>query len=479
MSTFLHFQGTTGPILPATSSKLAKSPHVLPATSLKLGKSPHMLLCHICNKQFRKQGMLDNHLLVHKRQSPHVCLTCNRNFCHKGALKRHKSICVSHLEEAVKQQGKEANCPTEVSKRDNTESKVKSGDLEKKMRANNSEVKRGGSESQVTSTDLELTVKSGESAVLAQHKGSKAAIDTALTPHKCSNCQMVFSDREQLYHHKCMDSNGERIENIYMCKVCNHTFTKIGVYRKHMQTHHTVQKTRHLECIECNRKFVSAAARQAHMISHRKNEFKCNDCLKTFRYEVVLAQHVYANHDGPMPYSCTLCTEKFPSKIMLTKHASMHQNKRYKCEFCRAEFPQIGRLREHRILSHKELMTKKSHDPFEEAARSFKCTACEKSFYSKKQLKKHGSVHKAALKCEGCNKEFQDKQKYVTHFTSPTHSSCKKLYETMGLTPWLLTLEGQESLKSEKKNHSDESMFANSEEMPDNQMGIDYGEETE
>ena len=45
--------------------------------------------CTVCNKQFRRQSYLKEHILIHTGEKLHQCNVCDKSFTLKGKLNRH------------------------------------------------------------------------------------------------------------------------------------------------------------------------------------------------------------------------------------------------------------------------------------------------------------------------------------------------------------------------------------------------------
>jgi KRAB domain-containing zinc finger protein len=204
----------------------------------------------------------------------------------------------------------------------------------------------------------------------------------------------------------------------------------------------------------------------------------CNHCSKVFNTPYQLKVHVTCVHATDLPFSCSQCEKKFPTKAYLDTHnRQAHTSKevQYKCETCDSLYATKNGLQVHVTTKHVaeeekqyavcELCGKKftrpgelrrhlrTHDP--NRVKSFKCIefGCESAFFNQRMLDVHVRTHastKEALcaicgagfataatlrrhldivhkglepqfSCQICGKGFKQKQNLIQHLRSKSH----------------------------------------------------------
>ena len=118
--------------------------------------------------------------------------------------------------------------------------------------------------------------------------------------------------------------------------------------------------------------------------------------------------------------TCQECGESFADKKKCTNHMKVVHKKKNRgkndvktCPICGVSLYNAQALRNHVSRIHEEKEMK------------FKCDLCDKSYFSKSELKQHGAVHckDKTFTCEECGKNFAAKHHLVRH--SKTHFGLK------------------------------------------------------
>lgn len=111
-------------------------------------------------------------------------------------------------------------------------------------------------------------------------------------------------------------SDGNCIENIVKCKLCEQTFTCKRKMKTHMKTKHPRKK---IKCEECDLSFDLNVNLERHLDTHKKPKmFKCNLCEKEFHLKWRLTKHMsshsmktkfchYYNNDQVCPFESSGC----------------------------------------------------------------------------------------------------------------------------------------------------------------------------
>lgn len=139
-------------------------------------------------------------------------------------------------------------------------------------------------------------------------------------------------------------------------------------------------------------------------------------------YQMEPNDNVSESKDVTFNIDCSDCGESFMDKKEYLKHVKLvHRKKNAKkacnaaksCPICGINLYNSQALRNHISRIHEEKEMK------------FKCELCDKSYFSKSELKQHGAVHckDKNFTCEECGKNFAAKHHLVRH--SKTHFGLK------------------------------------------------------
>lgn len=213
--------------------------------------------------------------------------------------------------------------------------------------------------------------------VQTSHKGQKA--------FKCLKCNKEFDQRHRLILHVRIHTG----EKPFSCDFCGKAFIQNSSRIVHMRVH-TGEKP--YFCKKCGKRFtapghlrfckgknpnVSTRLDQGH------NEiFKCSLCNKEFRKRANLRLHMRI-HAGEKPFLCDLCGKTFTQSASRNIHMRIHVGgKPYFCKKC-------NRFGSHHRAPHCTGRRGKY------ATKSWCCTKCGRSFYTKTDLKVHMEVHQS------------------------------------------------------------------------------------
>lgn len=96
----------------------------------------------------------------------------------------------------------------------------------------------------------------------------------------------------------------------------------------------------------------------AHLKSHTKFEFKCNQCEKVFRKKISLKRHL-EYHTGTVvkPFACDYCDKTFRLNFNLVEHRRIHTGEKpFACEHCSSTFRTMSNFYSHLRKEHGKLM---------------------------------------------------------------------------------------------------------------------------
>uniref|UniRef100_A0A1Y1KTT1 Protein krueppel n=1 Tax=Photinus pyralis TaxID=7054 RepID=A0A1Y1KTT1_PHOPY len=177
-------------------------------------------------------------------------------------------------------------------------------------------------------------------------------------------------------------------KQVFKCKQCWEVFEDELKYKRHITIHavkrvNTASKQMH-SCFICKKSFVTRNLLWMHMRSHSQpQQFKCKDCLETFKAGALLNLHraqcpkrpqspigktTESNQkesDASFRYRCSVCLQKFQDVNEMRKHKETHWDKpasapaRLTCEICDDILDDDTAYREHRAF-HEELRAEES-----------------------------------------------------------------------------------------------------------------------
>lgn len=186
------------------------------------------------------------------------------------------------------------------------------------------------------------------------------------------------------------------------CRICQRAFTKQKDLDEHKELHFEMDRA--FRCKTCRKLFFDMRNLKNHEKIHVKENSKCKICLKEFRFEKYLAQHIKQHQEvasldviddssdlsndsnsdeedeSEATYSCQHCGKYFSSESKLMTHSNMHFSyKPYKCKKCPKAFSKEINLRSH-LVTHLDTS-------------SFPCKHCGKVFVTRMKLDDHRRIH--------------------------------------------------------------------------------------
>ena len=132
----------------------------------------------------------------------------------------------------------------------------------------------------------------------------------------------------------------------------------------------------------------------------------------------------HTREDKPRPYLCTMCHERFTTKLNLTRHRALHAGENwYSCTQCEKRFPSRSKL-----TVHMNIHTGK-----------YKCTECGRCCVSSYELAVHRRSHtgQKPFECNVYNMRFTQSGSLFEH--SRIHSG-EKPFECTAVSYTHLTL---------------------------------------
>ncbi|EFP01002.1 hypothetical protein CRE_20693 [Caenorhabditis remanei] len=209
-----------------------------------------------------------------------------------------------------------------------------------------------------------------------------------------NDCGMTFNSLTDLFDHVgnhiddvCdIDRLEQEFQNgvkktVFPCKWtgCNHLAESKSNLRRHGR-HHSGEKM--LACPFCARFF----SRRDKLYDH---------CV---RRTILMT-----DPDIEDPYLCKLCQKRFGTERALCMHVTRHLVG-HTCPLCALAL-------DSRAAIHRHLMTKHSR-----RSRDFKCTTCNKMFFTESELNRHAVYHTDVMySCKTCPEKFKWKKQLLKH----------------------------------------------------------------
>ena len=181
-------------------------------------------------------------------------------------------------------------------------------------------------------------------------------------------------------------------------------------------------------CTYCGKVFNVKSNLHRHEKLHEDNlSVECNICLKTFKNQNVLYQHVRRVHGSSKnssEFGCTHCGKVFNVKANLHRHEKLHEESSMpKCAICCKTLKNQTVLYQHVRRVHgsnccpschyrcHKVQDLKTHD------HCIQCREEDCSFVSqsRRDLELHQQNHHGRVPCEHCPKTFTRRQKYLLH----------------------------------------------------------------
>ncbi|XP_053686214.1 zinc finger protein 718-like [Sabethes cyaneus] len=138
---------------------------------------------------------------------------------------------------------------------------------------------------------------------------------------------------------------------------------------------------------------------------------ECVYCRNVYRGKNTLKKHLRI-HLNIKDYRCEQCQRTFTDRSSLRIHEGRHAGKSFDCSFCAKSYFSKNELRQHLTMQHLE--------------RRYTCDVCERKFPSRTILNDHKRVHlpDRPFVCKQCGAGFKRNRNLIRHTQSHQKSEC-------------------------------------------------------
>lgn len=154
--------------------------------------------------------------------------------------------------------------------------------------------------------------------------------------------------------------------------------------------------------------------------------FHCDMCSNKFPTKSMLTRHRNHKHEANFRFQCSVCPKRLSSNKSLKLHMTQHTGEKpFACDFCSYRAITQSIVNQHKLRMHEGSMPDK-------VIPNFVCEICGKSFKVKSNLKEHMASHSEtrSFLCPICGKSLKNRQclnrHLFTHGVKQTCSICNR-----------------------------------------------------
>uniref|UniRef100_A0A674H8Q3 [histone H3]-lysine(9) N-methyltransferase n=1 Tax=Taeniopygia guttata TaxID=59729 RepID=A0A674H8Q3_TAEGU len=199
--------------------------------------------------------------------------------------------------------------------------------------------------------------------------------------YRCEDCDQLFESKAELVDHQK-----------FPCSTPHSAFSMVEEdFQKKLENENDLQDVHEIqECKECDQ------PGEAHAVTQRGEEYKCDQCPKAFNWKSNLIRH-QMSHDSGKHYECENCAKVFTDPSNLQRHIrSQHVGARaHACPECGKTFATSSGLKQHKHIHS--------------SVKPFICEVCHKSYTQFSNLCRHKRMHadcRTQIKCKDCGQMF-------------------------------------------------------------------------
>uniref|UniRef100_A0A8C6X8X4 C2H2-type domain-containing protein n=1 Tax=Naja naja TaxID=35670 RepID=A0A8C6X8X4_NAJNA len=196
--------------------------------------------CPDCEKSFKSNNVLEDHLRIHTEETSHKCMECGESFWQSEHLYRHQRIHCGEKPYKCLKCGKSFNMEENLYRH----------------------------ESIHTGEKLNKFLKDGES--LGRPRSPQGGVHKRGRKHKCPECEKSFQKNGDLQRHITVHTGVRK----YQCPECEKSFKR----KDHLESHLRIHSEKLNKCLECGMSFSHRSSLYRHQRTHL--EEKPNKCLE-------------------------------------------------------------------------------------------------------------------------------------------------------------------------------------------------------
>ncbi|PNF19514.1 Zinc finger protein 423 [Cryptotermes secundus] len=366
--------------------------HIKSATGKNGAVSLH---CAYCSENCKSRTELENHMKTHSQGSSgsgkHKCNICDELCPSAAVLAEHKlthckvisgSICTLCKATLVSEDQFYTHLQQHSSNSNNTSAQGNTNSVQQQVVLPTPCVVCR----QTLISDIEVRMHA------RFHLKNSAALTVTEPMYQCCLCLKQFEMQNLI---AAGGSNGvvPSIQGTsYVCKDCYHCHSKTSPSQQQQQQATQQQQLGHplqlqeqiFHCSECQVKFETSTALEAHLVSVHRKTYQCIKCQKSCETEHEIQLHV-ATHmltEGSS-HECHLCRRLLTTPLKLQTHLIEHTFAgcgSFTCYLCSAVFTAAQGLHQH-MLEH-------GLD-----ARPYDCSRCSQRFFFRAELDNHSYSH--------------------------------------------------------------------------------------
>ena len=167
--------------------------------------------------------------------------------------------------------------------------------------------------------------------------------------YTCNECMFVSTSKNQIDEHVKLMHQADKNEEVrFVCIICQHEFSVVDDYERHVQMHERVN-----DKDEKNRDNVN--------LDNKENNYSCKQCDFSTDKDQCLKVHIQTNHQltkvdvnfiNRKKIKCESCDYECKLNIQMKKHVKEKHSPSYTCNLCDFSAEFIGEIWNHKLDKH-------------------------------------------------------------------------------------------------------------------------------
>lgn len=243
--------------------------------------------CSVCKKGFFSKYDLGKHELIHTGEKPFKCVVCGKAFSRSTLLRRHEKI---HSDEP----------------------KFLCVYCERPFLSREEWDKHTLNHQKKRPFVCEIC---GKTFAFKQGLERHEVVHSTEQPYNCEHCDRGFSTQGKLARHLTAHA-GDRP---YPCRICDKSYLLSHHLTRHMRSHKENNQISH-KCSECSLSFSKRDELIAHSTVHATENMICPLCKTTFDNVDEVNEHIKQHTEGEQ-FACEFCDLIFLTETALHEHS--------------------------------------------------------------------------------------------------------------------------------------------------------------